>query len=404
MTNSALDSIKNNALHDGRIAPLCNAASRQTDAKITKLRICGYIFLMIGAIAALTAMGGFCSLLSVISLTASDTILGAAATSIFAASVFLLAGCYTTNHAAIDRDPKDFAITGIKNTNNNCWLNCLLQLLLNSKDLKEALKNNNRYFKKFINQYEAALKGGQNPDSQPLRLYLRGICPAITPTDEFQDCHEPLMTILDLLRAQNPNLRNQLITTCFYTNANGRQEVSNIQEDNNGIINLPLSSNIKRFTIHNLITQYFNSIQNTEAVITKEVEKNVEENCFFGLLKRNKKVKEEVVVEKTRLVLEQRKLAFAPKDLYFNVERYTANPDVNVSDNLFMDKKHFKNNQLANYELHGFAVNIDERHYIAYIKRDGIWFLCDDNHVRPVSDSTAIGAAKKAYILHYNKL
>ncbi len=380
-----------------------NIIQDQTANKINNWMIFGYIFLAIGIIATLVATGSLTNILTFIPSSASETILGVAASSIFIGGSCVLKSLYDKKYKAIDCNPKDVGITGIKNSNNNCWLNSLLQILLNNETLREGLKNN-KIFKRFIDQYEAAVKGSQNPDSQPLRVFLSYLCPSINRNNEFQDSHEPLVAILDLLRSKNPNLQNTLITKNHYRYQNGKEEVSDKREENNGIINLPISSKVRSLTIPNLIAEYFHSKQKTQANITQEVESTVQEDCFFGLWKRNKIIKETVVVERRDMVLEQRKLAFAPKDLFFCVQRYLSNPNVNVPLNLNLEKGYFENNQGANYRLDGFACNLNRCHYISYIYRNGIWFLCNDNQVEPISEAAAKKAATKAYILHYTKL
>jgi ubiquitin C-terminal hydrolase len=104
------------------------------------------------------------------------------------------------------------------------------------------------------------------------------------------------------------------------------------------------------------------------------------------------------------LVLEQRKLAFAPNNLFFNIQRYFTNPDINVPFELYLGEKYFEKAESANYNLEGFARNINNMHYMSYIKKNGVWFLCDDNHVKPISEAEAQDAAKTAYVLQYKKI
>lgn len=371
--------------------------------KINNWVVFGYMFLAIGSIAALVATGGFVHLFT-LTQAMSDTIVGIAAYLIFMGGASIVKGLNDKKYKAIEYDPKDFGISGIKNTNNNCWLNALLQVLLNSETIREKLLQQNRTFRRFIDKYEAAVKGDPEfPNSQPLRNFLNGICSTITTDDEFQDSHEPLTAILDMLRNTNSDFRNTLETKNHYEYENGIKETSVSQEANNGIINLPLFTNGKKYTIPDLIREYFHSVQNTKADITLEIQRTVENDCLWGLWKRDKVITE-TIMQKRNMVLEQRKLQFAPKTLFFNVQRYFSNPDIDIPFNLSMDKKYFGSDQRVEYRLKGFACHVNDVHYISYIESNGIWFSCNDSCVKVVSQAEAENAARKAYILHYEKL
>jgi len=365
----------------------------------------GYIFLALGLIAALIATGGLSHIIihASISIATSNIILGVAGSSIFLGSALLLKGLYDRKYKIPDCDPKEFGLSGIKNTSNNCWLNSLMQILLNREVLKKGLENQNRYFKKFIDEYDRAVKGDQNPDSQPLRIFLSRICSDITTDAQFQDADEPLGAILQILQRGNPNLKNSVNTTSHFRYASGRLEQTQERESDNGFIRLPISRNVG-YSIPKLLAEYFYSKQNADAHIIEKVKKTIQEPCLWGLWNRNRTVIDKVVAEKRKLILEERKYAFAPNDLFISLKRYNINPKVDVPLNMSMDAKYFETNQAANYELDGFTCHVDEIHYISYVKKNGIWFVCNDNVVQQVSQATASDVAKKAYIVHYKKL
>jgi len=374
-------------------------------AKKNNWMIFGYVFLTIGTIFALVSTGGFLHIFHSISTYTSETILGMAATAIFIGGATILINFYKTKIKAktIVYNPKDFGIIGIKNTNNNCWLNSLLQILLNNTNLKQMLQTNEN-FKRFIQQYDLAVERGEMPDSNFLRNYLSKHT-TITTDSTIQDLHEPLTYILDLLREKNLSLLNTL-TTIKYTKSNtSDKSYTNVEKQNiNGIINLPFPDGENKTSLSNLIQSYFYSPQDYEFNIIEDKEKTVKQNRFFGLWNTIKTVIESTIVDRVHCFLEERKLAFAPENLFFNVQRYQVDPSVYVPVNLHLAGKYFVNNQTTNYTLESFACHIKGMmHYISYIKKNGIWFLCNDTSVKSVSEEAAIEAAKKAYVLQYKK-
>jgi len=389
------------AIGSTKDAKLQGSVENQVANKVNNWMKAGYLFLAIGIIAALVATGSFAAIIHA-SMATSNMILGGAGSAIFLGGILLAKGLYDRKYKAPDCNPREYGLSGIQNTSNNCWLNSLMQVLLNRDVLRQDL-HQNRNFRAFIDRYDRALEGADRPDSQPLRVFLSGLCRDITTDAQLQDADEPLGAILQILQNRNANLRNSVNATFHYRYASGRLERTQKREDDNGFIKLPISSKVA-YNLPALLAEYFHSKQNADAHITQRVERTVQEPCLWGLFNRNKVVAENVVVERRKLILEQRKYAFAPNDLFISLKRYLVNPNVDVPFNMTMDRKYFETNQVANYELDGFTSHVSGIHYISYVKRNGIWFLCDDNSVHPVSQATAKNAARKAYIVHYKKL
>ena len=263
-------------------------------------------------------------------------------------------------------------VVGIQNNQglNNCWINSLLQILLNSEDLKQSLKNIPA-FKKFIDRYDLKRNGSNvTLNAQEIREYLSENSD-IASESKTEDLHEPLNRILELLRSKNPGLQNSLYTYHHYEYADGRpNEVSSIKDENNGIIGLPESSNDN---LQARLSEYFHSPQN------------------------------QVVVEERKLVLEERKLAFAPKDLFFHIQRYLHQDMLlAVPQNFSLEATYLEDNKSKDYELKGFAVFLSG-HYISYVKKADQWYMCNDSTVEKASEEEALTAAILAYIVHYER-
>ena len=77
---------------------------------------------------------------------------------------------------------------------------------------------------------------------------------------------------------------------------------------------------------------------------------------------------------------------------------------IKLTGNLALEEKYFLDKVTANYELTSFIINLNQAHYISYIKKDGKWFQANDATITQVSDEDALTAAEQAYIIHYKKV
>ncbi|MFA6118937.1 MAG: ubiquitin carboxyl-terminal hydrolase family protein [Parachlamydiales bacterium] len=365
------------------------------ETKISNWVIASQVFLTIGIVSLLIAATGLSGVLFHFTHATLEILLGAGAISTLFGMIFM----NNSNEKKI-YDPKDYGLAGIKNTNNNCWLNSMMQILLNSQDLKEKLKKLNPCFATFMTSYQNHIEkeNQDSPNSQPIREFLSTKCQDIRIEGEFQDLHEPLNIILDCIRPQ----KNTLFTTNHFVGSDRAHTTSCTKESNNGIINLPIAVG-SNYTVQNLLNGYFNSEQDNEIPVYEEGLRPVEEKYCFGLLSRTKMVTQRFLKGTKTLVLEERRLAFAPKNLFLNIQRYLINPQVSVDFEINIDKEHFEDKKDGKYTLDSFAVHTGF-HYISYVLRNGVWFCCDDNWVETVSEDQAKKAARKAYILHYKKI
>ncbi len=76
-------------------------------------------------------------------------------------------------------------------------------------------------------------------------------------------------------------------------------------------------------------------------------------------------------------------------------------------DRLTIPAAHVALGQEGNYACQAFIVhygNLEGGHYVAYIKREGKWWCCNDSSVNEVSEQQALIVMKNAYFCFYNRL
>ncbi len=381
--------------------------------KINKWIILSGIFALLGVVAIVLGAYGLHHVF--IDLATSDLLIGGGVCSLALSSLGLIKGIRNKKYNAPQVNPKDFGLSGIQNTNNNCWLNSLMQMLLNSP-LRENLANN-RNFRSFCRDYNSSVNGVNDaPDSAPLRAYLSGQVQDIG-AGGFQDLDEPLNVILSELRGRVPNLRNTLITRNHFRNDDGREYVSETvnRENNNGALSLPIETGYASVNLSNLLQNFFRSPQDVEANRIERIVNTIPGKAVpytWGLLRWGDRIEtENVILENRRLILEERSLQRAPQDLFLTIKRQCysrgavmmVNRNVNAPAELNMPNEYFSDNSGARYSLTSFANFVHEVHYISYVKRGDVWFKCNDSNVEAISEAAALNAAKLAYVVHYSK-
>ncbi len=354
----------------------------ETAKKINYWAVFGLMFFTIGMIAITVATCGLNQIIFHATVATLDTVLGSGAIGLTIGSIFI-------TKALIDKNKninilKKTGLVGISNKDaTTCWLNSLMQMLLNIPDLKETLKRDS-HFKEFIDKYEKALKEDIQIDSIALREFLKTICPDLREERHaYHDSHEVLKAILDFFKSSNSNLRNTMIVKNHFLHPDGTTTTGEQRLEDTGV--LELTPPAKKQKIDNLkrwLSAKFSSVQNNE------------------------------VVGKTN-ILEEIKLSFAPNDLFLNLQRFELdtktnrikklNNTVEIPVNLEISKNHFENNLDASYELNNFICHIN-MHYIAYVKKGSSWFKCNDKNVTKISLIEALKASENAYLIHYKKL
>ncbi|NGX32612.1 MAG: hypothetical protein K1060chlam4_00662, partial [Candidatus Anoxychlamydiales bacterium] len=391
----------------------------KTAKKINYWAFFGLMFVTIGLIATTIATCGLNQIVFHATVATLDTILGSGAIGLTIGSLFITKALIDKNkkiNKIININiPKRYGVIGIANKDTTtCWLNSLMQMLLNIPDLKETLKLNS-HFKAFIDKYERALKEDIKIDTIALREFLKTICPDISSDSHvFHDSHEVLKAILDFFKNSNPNLRNTQIVKNHFLHPDGKKTTGEQREEDTGVLELPPPA--KKQKIDNLqrwLSVKFSSTQNNEVNEIDIIRRYESKKYFFGLKTRQEEITEEVVVGKKTNVLEEMKLSFAPNDLFLSIQRYKfdsktsqikkINSTVKIPFSMQLSKNHFEKSLDTDYRLNNFICHIGN-HYIAYVKKGNSWFICDDESVKKISLKKAIKASKNAYIVHYKKL
>ncbi len=380
-----------------------------TAKKINYWALCGLIFLTLGIIATAIATCGLNQIIFQATVATLDATLGMGACAIFIGTISITKALIDRN--AIINNPKRYGLVGITNLQATCWLNSLMQMLLNISDIKNSLRLN-PHFKEFIDSYQNALNKDQSVNTLRLKKFLKTKCPDVAENTIFHDSHEVLVEILNL--CANLDLQNTLIERKHYLHQDGTRSVSELKTKNKGSISLPPPRKSKKDTLTQRLDEYFISIQNQRVNEIATVITQQDDRSLLGrILKRKKDVTTDVVIGEKTLILEENKLQFAPKNLFLNIQRYEYDPtslntryvnnSVDIPFMLKLNKKYLEDNQSSTYELLSFIRYIDS-HYIAYVKKNGSWFKCDDNDVKKISLDEAKNASKLAYLVHYKKL
>ncbi|HEU64703.1 MAG: hypothetical protein KR126chlam4_00833 [Candidatus Anoxychlamydiales bacterium] len=400
---SKSSNVVNNASKAIDIAVVSKNKVDKTANKINYWALFGLIFLTLGIIATTIATCGINQIIFHATVATLDFILGIGAITFSIGAISITKAL--RDRSNIINNPKRYGVVGIENQDaTSCWLNSLMQMLLNIPDLKMTLKRN-PHFKEFIDKYERALKEDIKIDTIALREFLKTICPDITnERHAFHDSHEVLKAILDLFKSSNPNLQNKLITKNHFVHSDGKRTIREESMEDTGLLELPPpAKRQKKDNLQGWLLEKFSSEQSNEVNVTDTITRYEPKKSFFGLITREEEITEEVVVGRKTNVLEERKFSFAPNDLFLTLQRYECNYKVQVPFNLKIRKNHFESNLDADYRLNNFICHIG-RHYISYVKKGDSWFKCDDEYVKKISLNEAKSAAKKAYIIHYKKL
>lgn len=388
-----------------------NSEFLKTVNKIKILAFIGLAFLSIGIIFTTFASLALNQILFHATVATLDTVLGIGAISLFLGAIGIFKAKYDNQKVIFN--PKRFGLVGLVNRDFTCWLNSLMQMLINIPDLKRTLRLNPN-FKKFIDDYEKTSKDFDRKknvvNATYLKEFIKTICPTITDENSFNDSHEILNPILDMCRNTNPNLQNALIEKNHFKHQDGTTSVSENRLENNGAISLPPSLKItKKDSIKERLNAYCRSVQDQYTDDTAPASKNEKSRFSFNFFGRKAS---ETVIGTKQLFLEEKKFAFAPKDLFLNIQRYefdkrSKSPvyldnNVDAPFELALNEQHIEKTR-ATYSLSSFLRFVGENHYIAYVKKGNHWFECNDESIKKISNDEVLKASKKAYIVHYKK-
>jgi len=267
-------------------------------------------------------------------------------------------------------------MNGIINLGNTCYMNSVLQLLINCKEFNNIIKkySNNKDIKiiyEFINEYfitDTPIK------PKKLKNYIENKIDFFNNYSQH-DSFEFLVLFLDFI---NSNCNNE-ISTIFNikTNVNIKCKLINcsnesIHNENNMYLMLPLKSNLD-----NCYREYKSTVRIDKDLIFCE--------------KCNKKT-----ISRKMLCIQE-----WPNNIIIVFKRFYNNSQKNNNDiNIPINWRH-------NYKLIGGIVHSGNSfggHYVYFGRRHSKFYLFNDSGISELNSKDLNNLLKKSYILHYSTL
>lgn len=268
-------------------------------------------------------------------------------------------------------------INGIENLGNTCYINCILQLIMQCTDIIKCCIENEKYssslilsvFNEFIKDYyknnNIATAHKIQKVVQTKNLFL--------PYQQY-DAHEFLTYFLDILSEESKKLYplniNNFFQYKYYTifmnqkNRNIERKMSNGEY----ILTLPFSSSL------------IESLQNFEI---KDMIDNWENDA-----------KEKICIDKYNEIYHW------PNYLFIQINRYDSKFN-KIQDSMIVPLK-FNDYELKGAVIHHGQYNFG--HYICIIYQNNEFFICDDDKIQKISFQDATNLIDKSYLLLYNKI
>jgi ubiquitin C-terminal hydrolase len=272
-------------------------------------------------------------------------------------------------------------ISGLENLGNTCYLNSVLQLLMQCSSFidifKEAEKMNPKGSSPIIQNFiDFILKYESKKIVSPVEIQkiLNSSKNLFEPFQQY-DAHESLIQLLDILGEETEKMWKHNINKAFFqykyythfhsvSRSDDKKQIVNSET----ILTLPFTESLK------------NSIELFE--VKDKIEKWESE-----------KYKEFVQAEKFNTIY------YWPDYLFIQINRYDSNFH-KIQDSMESPL------QFNDYTLRGAVIHhghLRFGHYISILLINGEFFLCDDERIHPIQHTQAIEGIKKAYLLLYVK-
>jgi ubiquitin C-terminal hydrolase len=272
-------------------------------------------------------------------------------------------------------------ISGLENLGNTCYLNSVLQLLMQCSSFidifKEAEKMNPKGSSPIIQNFiDFILKYESKKVVSPVEIQkiLNSSKNLFAPFQQY-DAHESLIQLLDILGEETEKMWKHNINKAFFqykyythfhsvSRSDDKKQIVNSET----ILTLPFTESLK------------NSIELFE--VKDKIEKWESE-----------KYKEFVQAEKFNTIY------YWPDYLFIQINRYDSNFNkiqANMESPL----------QFNDYTLRGAVIHHGHArfgHYICILLLNGEFFLCDDERIHKMDSNQAMEVIKKAYLLLYVK-
>jgi len=89
-------------------------------------------------------------------------------------------------------------------------------------------------------------------------------------------------------------------------------------------------------------------------------------------------------------------------------QRVKISDPVEMPQELVLEGRFANSNANQHYTCDAFiehrGTSLQGGHYVAYVKRNGLWWLCNDSRISQVNESEAFDAMNRAYFFHFRKL
>lgn len=259
---------------------------------------------------------------------------------------------------------------GIVNWGNDCWLNSGLQLLAHVPAFERRMSQTPE-LASFLTSYRAAGAGAQKVaadiDVRQIRRALHDRTAGQVRLGPIQ--HDVVQLFEHLFQGGN----------ALYT----------FDQRINGALGMPYS----------------------ESILALDIERGASNLSLNSLLMH--------FFSHTTDLGQDRRLFFpqAPNDLLIQFKRFYQDSNgafgkiegpIELSERFPFPSQLVRSGENANYEcdafINHFGSSLSGGHYVAYLKKEGVWWYCSDSVVYEVSQGEALAAMKESYIIHFKKI
>jgi hypothetical protein len=305
----------------------------------------------------------------------------------------------------VQQKEKATEIKGIPNKGNTCWMASLMQMIMSTDGIKEAIlgqkSDDFKPLKLAIQKIEKS-EELKKDDVKELENCIVALCKTDKGTsgvkkDQQNDPHEALMGIVGKLEVEKTTVTRTATYELAYSKGTKNSNSTETQEI--PLIELVLSGK-GDLKLQALI----------DGALTDESEKEIGDYELDGPGKAKTRA------TPTKIVKEYPK---APKELVIYPKRFSGNAKskrkihtpIEVPLKYLVLKKENINRATSdtNYQLKSFIVHkgdmssdgTSKGHYISVVKKGDKWYLCDDANVHEMKTDQVKELAKHAYMLTY---
>jgi hypothetical protein len=275
---------------------------------------------------------------------------------------------------------------GLVNSTANCWINASLQCTINDHAVREKACRIPE-LAQFIHGYEQTritARSHYQLDGQNLNTFLVSAMRLVERGEISEDnMHADATSFFEWLFGQHPLYDVMRITTrpgdsMNFTNAS--QELN--------LIRLQLRPNAAN-NAQTLFNQFFDHYSEDGSMIRRQLRFRTVPNTLVVSLVRSYGYMTN------------------PADPASLTRVHITDPVQEVNLLTLPEGSSFSDSPLR-YQCNGYIVHLgatmDRGHYVAFVKREGKWWCCNDDIVTEVSEQTAMEQMKNSYFLFLNRI